>query len=173
MVGTDYRPAFVSSTVIWNAAYRISMCCENVFVECRISPDKVSQLIVYLQLQKRHGSIEMDSVQRLQQENLTVVLPMVARFRTLRWFADLDNDRVSAVVFAILGLKDAVYRSSWSSTVLRAACVPPEFCILVDAKGVGFLYCNERVLSVTGPAYAKANRGKMAWPRHPAYPKCY
>jgi hypothetical protein len=44
-----------------------------------------------------------------------------------------------------------------TSAMLWAACVPTELCIAVGAKGVKFLYYNERVLLVTKPGRAKAN----------------
>jgi hypothetical protein len=80
---------------------RIGIYFENVFVECRINPDNILHLMVNLQLQRQYRSVGMDSIQIVEQENLTVVLPKIARFRPLCCVPGLDSDHVSAVVLAM------------------------------------------------------------------------
>jgi hypothetical protein len=94
---TDCQIVFINNPLLMMTflAHRISIYCENVFIECWINPNNVPHLMIYLQLQGRHGSVEMDSVQIVQQKDLAIALATVAWFRAFCWLADLNDDHVS------------------------------------------------------------------------------
>ena len=75
-------------------AYRISINRKDIFVKRRIDPNYVSHLMIDLELQRRHRSIKVDSVQVVKEENLTVAFATIARLRTFSWLADLDDDHI-------------------------------------------------------------------------------
>jgi hypothetical protein len=76
--------------------YRISINGENVLVESRIYANNVPHLVVDLQLERRHGRIEMNPVQVVHEEDLTVTLAPVSRLRALGRLADLHGHHVPA-----------------------------------------------------------------------------
>ena len=77
---------------------RISVHGEDILVESGVDSDDVSHLMVYLQLQRRHRGVEVNSVEVVHQEDLTVTFATISGSRAFSRFADFDNDHVSADV---------------------------------------------------------------------------
>ena len=75
--------------------YSIGIHCEDVLVECRVNTDDIAHLMVNLELKRRHRSVEVHPVQVLHDENLTITLSTITRFRALGGLSDLDNNDVA------------------------------------------------------------------------------
>ena len=75
-------------------AYSIGINSEDVLVERRVDTDDIAHLVVDLELKWAHWRIEMDTVEVLHQENLTVTLATVTGLRALCGLPDLDHDDV-------------------------------------------------------------------------------
>ena len=58
----------------------IRINCEDILVEGRVDTDNVTHLMINLKFQGRHRCVEVHSVQIMQQEDLRVALPAIARF---------------------------------------------------------------------------------------------
>ena len=76
--------------------HRVGIDSEDVLVERRVDTNHIAHLVIDLQLERSHRSVEVDSIEVLHEENLTVTLSTVARLRPLRGLADLDDDNVPA-----------------------------------------------------------------------------
>ena len=76
---------------------RIGIDGENVLVEGWINTNDISHLMIDFQLQRCHWRIEMDTVEVLHQENLTVTLATIAWPGPLSRSANLDNHDVSVM----------------------------------------------------------------------------
>ena len=57
----------------------IGIDSKDVLIECRVNPNDIAHLVVYLQFKGCHRRIEMHTVEVLHEQNLTVTLPSVAR----------------------------------------------------------------------------------------------
>lgn len=97
--------------------HRISIHGEDVLVKCRVYTNNVPHLMIYLELQRRHGSIEVDTVQIVHKENLTISFTTITRLRALRGFANFDDDHVAAEESATsqANATETTYGTTWPS----------------------------------------------------------
>jgi hypothetical protein len=78
------------------SAYGIGINLEDVFVESGIDPNDIPHLMVDFQLQWRHGSIKVNSIQELQQQDLRISFSSITSLGSiLTGFSDLDHYHVS------------------------------------------------------------------------------
>ncbi len=73
--------------------------------------------MIYLELQRRHGSIEVDTVQIVHKENLTISFTTITRLRALCGFANFDDDHVAAEESATsqANATETTYGTTWPS----------------------------------------------------------
>ena len=62
-------------------AHGIGVDLEDILVECRVNSDDVPHLMVDLELQRRHGRVEVNSIEVLQKQDLRVSFTSVSGFR--------------------------------------------------------------------------------------------
>lgn len=74
--------------------HRIRINLEDILVESRVDPNDVPHLVIYLQLERRHGRIKVHPVEILQQQDLRVPLAPVPRLGRLGRLAHLDDHDV-------------------------------------------------------------------------------
>ena len=73
----------------------IGIDLEEVLVEGRVDSDDVPHLMVNLEFQGSHGSVEVNSVEVSKEEDLRVSLSSVSRLRPFRRLSNLDDDHVA------------------------------------------------------------------------------
>lgn len=65
---------------------------ETHFVEGRVDSDDILDLVVHLELARRHGSVKVHAVEEAHEEHLRISLSSVSRSRALGGLSDLDDD---------------------------------------------------------------------------------
>ena len=90
--GTRHKPI---QRVRFNSRIRIHH--ENVLIEGGVNSNDITHLMVDLKFQRRHGCIEMDTVEVMQEEELGITLAAIARSGAFSGFADFDYDHVTVV----------------------------------------------------------------------------
>lgn len=78
-----------------DSAYRVSIHGKDILIERRVDADDISHLVVNFQLQWGHRCIEVNAVQVMHQQDLTVSLSTIARLGPFRGLSNLDHDHVS------------------------------------------------------------------------------
>ena len=79
-----------------NGTHRISVHSEYVFVERGVNADYVPHLVVNLKLEGTHWRVEVNAVEVLHDEDLTITLAAVTWLAALCRLADFDNYNISA-----------------------------------------------------------------------------
>lgn len=96
--------------IIRNTTYCISINHENILVEGRVDADDVAHLVVYFELQRRHGSIKVHAVEVVEEQDLGVTFATVTRLLTLAGLANLHDDHVSTRrVNSVVSLSSTTY----------------------------------------------------------------
>ena len=88
------------------ATHGVRIYLEDVLVKGRIYAYNVSHLMVYLQLERRHWRVKVDSIEVLQKEDLRVPFPSVTGLGRLGRLSDLHDDHISKD--STCGLEDHV-----------------------------------------------------------------
>lgn len=69
--------------------------------------------MIDLQFKRGHGRVEMYPVEIVQEQDLRVPLPSIARFGCLGRLADFYHDNVAAISVAVEG--EETYGTTWPS----------------------------------------------------------
>ena len=77
-----------------SVTYCVSIHSEDILVERRVDTNDIPHLVVDLELEGRHRSVEVHTVEILHEKDLTVTLATVTRLGALRRLSDLDNNDV-------------------------------------------------------------------------------
>ena len=102
--------------------HRVGIDSEDVLVERRVDTNHIAHLVIDLQLERSHRSVEVDPIEVLHEENLTVTLSTVTRLRPLRGLADLDDDNVPGILVSDVRRmvrRCETYGTTWPSNSYR------------------------------------------------------
>jgi hypothetical protein len=79
----------------WDQAHSIRVHHKDVLVKGRVNANDVSHLVIDFELQRVHGSIEVDPVEIMQEQYLRITLATIARALTFARLSDLDDDHIA------------------------------------------------------------------------------
>lgn len=74
---------------------RVCINSKDVFVESGFNANDIFHVMADFEFQGRHRGVEMNLIEVLEEQDLTVTFATIPRFRTLCWFSDLDYDQVT------------------------------------------------------------------------------
>ena len=88
------------------SAHCVSINSKDVLVERRIDANDVAHLVVNFQLQRGHRSIEVNAVQVVHQQNLTVTFSAITRLGPFCRLSDLDYDHIPIGAVSLKRMRD-------------------------------------------------------------------
>ena len=77
------------------SAHRVGINSKDILIEGGVNTDNISHLVVDFQLQRVHRSIEVDAVQVVHQQDLTITFSTVTRLGPFSRLSNLDYDHIS------------------------------------------------------------------------------
>lgn len=99
------------------STYRVSVHSENVFIESWVNSDNIAHLMVDLEFQWRHRGIEVNPVEVVHQQDLTVTLATITGPRAFGGFSYFRYDHVPMELSVLNSPLDSTntYGTTWPS----------------------------------------------------------
>ena len=99
---TVYREiSVIPLTVHYRHTYRIGVDSEDVLIEGWVNTNDIPHLMIDLELERSHSSVEMNPVEVLHDQNLTVTLSTVTGLGAFCRLPNFDHDNVPMRLSAI------------------------------------------------------------------------